>query len=158
MGIFIIVTASWCGPCSIFKERLMKKFVNFLYDNVTNIKIIWYEVSRDRANKYALTCKYNEGCKTGEKDDFDIDEIEGYINFFPQGIYKPINGDIYPNPIEVLNENKWNDILDIINDNPDTFAVMTDGVSPRRSSPRRRTSPRRRAISPRKGRRWIDFK
>jgi len=157
MGIFIIVTASWCGPCTFFKERLMDKFVKFLYDNVMDIEVLWYEVRKD-SHENKIYDKFAKIYDNGGKVEFDFNEIKEYVEFFPQGVYKPINSDIYPSPIKISDPNEWKDILDIIRNNPDIFVVMNDGFS-QRSSPKRRErrySPRKRTSPSR--RRWINFK
>lgn len=141
MGEFIIITWDRCGPCRLFKETQLRDLVKFLHDNVTNITVLWIEVHGNEItpDKEAYILKVgNSGILEKESIPFDFEDIRKYVEMFPQGIYKPENDSIYPEPI-IVNRN-WENILKVINDYPDRFLIV------KRSSPRnsaRRSSARR---------------
>lgn len=176
MGNFYIITSSSCGPCHIFKStHMLEKLVKFLFDNIQNINVYWYD--RD------LNGKFNAKEMISENNSEDTNVRQDIINnvsIFPQLMYQRMaDGKIFEDVFAANNESDWQRLLEFVGDNPDIYPAFSDGFmdsdnndfkqrnylqqnkrqqqsprsSPRRSSPSRRSSPRRqspRRSSPRR--------
>lgn len=167
MGNFYIVTNTNCGPCQMFKSKMIYEFVRFLLDNVQNINVFWYEYDPSSG-------KYNtyEFVSPSEKTPVKVDNIESVMENivqFPQGVYETNEHKFVDEVITINSPNQWKDILELIKRSPDIYPVY-DGFeshddiklknNDRRKSPqtKRRSPQRRRSSPPRSGPKWRRMK
>lgn len=156
MGNFYIITNSHCGPCLQFKKSgMFDRLVKYLFENIQNVNIFWYESNDGSYTGYEITIDSKGDI---QKEPVKINrDVTDMVSFFPQIIYQRImDGTIFEETFTANNENDWEKLLSFVERNPDIFSTF-DGIdnndfsrsSPSyRKSPRRRSSPKR--VSPRR--------
>jgi len=176
MGNFYIVTNTNCGPCIAFKnDGLLFQFVKFLFDNIQNINVFWYEYNPTNGitNTFEFVDENNK--QKVQINSLQKDAVMKNIIQFPQGVYQINNGEFVDEVLTINDPREWKNILNVISNNPDSYQVFSsnDGYDDmfnnenyneksvnRRKSPIKRSSPNRsnskRKASP--NRKWSRMK